>query len=145
MKIRPLSIALVVGVATILASGAVALGSSTSTGSTVGLDRLDAALSPSAFARGIATFDAVPTAANVAALQGFGLAVQPMNHLPLAIVRGSVASIDAAVHAGAANDVYPDDRIQLFDKASADAMGSALPRSKGFTGKGVTVAVVDSG
>ena len=144
MKIRPLPLALIAGLATILASGAVALGSSTSTSSTVGLNRLDA-LSPSAFARGIATFDAVPTAANVAALQGFGLAVQPMKHLPLAIVRGSVASIDAAVHAGAANDVYPDDRIQLFDKASADAMGSALPRSRGFTGKGVTVAVVDSG
>jgi serine protease AprX len=145
MKIRLLSLALVAGLATLLASGAVALGSSTAANPTVGLDRLDASFSPTAVARGIATFDAAPTPANVAALQGFGLTVQPMKHLPLALVRGPVASIDAAMHGRAANDVYPDDRIHLFDRASADAMGSALPRSKGFTGKGVTVAVVDSG
>ncbi len=145
MKIRLLPLALVAGLAAFLASGAVALGSSTAVSPTVGLDRVDASFSPAAVARGIATFDAVPAAGTVAALQALGLTVQPMKHLPLALVRGPVASIDAAVHGGVANDVYPDDRIQLFDKASADAMGAALPRSKGFTGKGVTVAVVDSG
>jgi serine protease AprX len=145
MKIRPLPLALVAGLATILASAAVALGSSTSANPTVGLDRLDASYSPLAVVRGVATFDAVPTAANVAALGAYGLTVQPMKHLPLALVRGPVQAMDAAVHGGAANDVYPDERIQLFDRASADAMGAAVPRSKGFTGKGVTVAVVDSG
>jgi serine protease AprX len=128
-----------------LAFGAVALGSSTATAAQIGLSRLDARFSPSAVARGIATFDAVPTAANVATLESFGLTVQPMQRLPLALVRGPVSAVDAAVAAGAANDVYPDERIQLFDKASADAMGAAIPRAKGFTGKGVTVAVVDSG
>ena len=44
-----------------------------------------------------------------------------------------------------ADDVYPDDPIELFDQASADAMGSAIPRANGFTGKATTVAVVDSG
>jgi serine protease AprX len=109
MKIRLLPLALVAGLATLLASGTVALGGSTAVSPTVGLDRLDASFSPAAVARGIATFDAVPTAANVAALQAFGLTVQPMKHLPLALVRGPVASIDAAVHGGAANDVYPDE------------------------------------
>jgi len=68
-----------------------------------------------------------------------------MKHLPLALVRGTVQSMSAAVAGGAANDVYPDDKIELFDQASADAMGAATPRANGFTGKGVTVAVVDSG
>jgi serine protease AprX len=68
-----------------------------------------------------------------------------MKHLPLAIVRGSVASIRQAVTTGAAHDVYPDEHIQLLDTASSDSMGAAFARSKTFTGKGVTVAVVDSG
>jgi serine protease AprX len=68
-----------------------------------------------------------------------------MKHLPLAIVKGSIASMQQAVATGAATDVYPDERIQLFDTASSDAMGAAQTRAAGLTGKGVTVAVVDSG
>ncbi len=68
MKIRLVPLALLAGLATFLASGAVALGSSAAASETIGLDHLDASFSPTALARGIATFDAVPTAANVAAL-----------------------------------------------------------------------------
>jgi len=93
----------------------------------------------------IATLDAVPTALLTQALGGLGLEVQPMRHLPLAIVRGPVAALEAAVTSGLANDVYPDERIELFDTASSDAMGAAATRAAGLTGKGVTVAVVDSG
>jgi serine protease AprX len=128
-----------------LASGAVAHGGSKAASALPGLGRIDAASSTTAVVRGIATFTSVPTAAQTAALQGLGLTVQPMKHLPLALVKGPVASLDAAVGQGLATDVYPDERVQLLDKASADAMGAALPRAKGFTGKGVTVAVVDSG
>src|SRR6187402_2558351 len=89
---------------------------------------------------GIATFDSVPTAATTAALRGLGLEVQPMSRLSLAIVRGPVAAMQAAVTSGTANDVYPDDPIQLLDTASSDAMGAAIPRSQGLNGEGVTVA-----
>src|SRR5919201_971836 len=112
---------------------------------TVGVDRLSAGYSPATVVRGIATFDAVPTALDVAALKQYGLTVQPMEHLPLALVKGTVASMQSAVQLGTANDVYPDDPIELFDTASSDAMGAAIPRANGFTGKGTTVAVVDSG
>ncbi len=145
MKIRPLLLAFLAALVAALLSSAGALGSSTATADTIGLARLDAASSPTSVVRGIATFDAVPTVANVAALKAYGLTVQPMKHLPLALVLGPVASIDAAVQGGAANDVYPDEQLRYFDRSSADAMGAALPRAKGFTGKGVTVAVVDSG
>jgi serine protease AprX len=145
MKLRLLLLS-VAGTLAVLASGAVSYaGPAVTAASAPGLARLDAHFAPAAVVRGIATFGSVPTQANVDSLRALGLVVQPMKHLPLALVRGPVASIDAAVNTGAATDVYPDDRIQLFDKASADAMGTAIPRANGYTGKGVTVAVVDSG
>lgn len=110
-----------------------------------GLSRLLTAYDGLVVTRGIATFDAIPTATQVAALQSLGLAVQPLRNVPLALLHGSVAAMQSAVSAGHATDVYPDEPITLFDTASADAMGAAGPRAAGFTGKGVTVAVVDSG
>jgi serine protease AprX len=94
---------------------------------------------------GIASLDAVPSAVVVASLERLGLEVQPMRHLPLVIVRGPGDAMRAAVAAGLADDVYPDEPIQLFDTASSDAMGGATTRAAGLTGKGATVAVVDSG
>ena len=134
-----------VAVLAVLVPGGSAVGSLPPGEPTVGLDRLTATSSPVSIVRGIATLDAAPTALDVAALQAHGLTVQPMKHLPLALVRGPVQSMKGAVMGGAANDVYPDERIELFDQASADAMGAAAPRAQGFTGKGVTVAVIDSG
>jgi len=93
----------------------------------------------------IVTLDAVPTAPVTDALEALGLAVQPMRQLPLAIVRGPAAAVEAAVATGIADDAYPEEPIQLLDTASSDAMGAAVPRAQGFTGEGVTVAVVDSG
>ena len=110
-----------------------------------GLSRMLAVFDGAAVLRGIATFDAVPAPSQVVALQALGLAVQPMRNVPLAVVHGSVAAMQAAVDQGLANDVYPDEKIELFDTASADAMGAATTRAMGLTGKGVTVAVVDSG
>jgi serine protease AprX len=112
---------------------------------TPGLSRLLAADYGVTPTLGIATFDAAPTMAQVTALQGLGLAVQPMRHTPLALVYGTVAAMQSAVAAGLATDVYPDEPIELFDTVSSDAMGAATPRAAGLTGRGVTVAVVDSG
>lgn len=109
-----------------------------------GLSRLLAA-NPTGSVRGIATFGSAPSALQLSALKGLGLAVQPMRHVPLALVVGPVAALEAAVTGGIANDVYPDEPIQLLDTASSDAMGAAGSRSAGLTGNGVTVAVVDSG
>ena len=110
-----------------------------------GLARLLAAYDGGALTRGIATFDAAPTSAQVAALQGAGLAVQAMRRVPLALVFGSVATMQAAAAAGLANDIYPDEAIELFDTASSDVIGAAPLRAAGLTGQGVTVGIVDSG
>lgn len=143
MKLR-----LLMGLVAVLASlvpGAAALGSLPAGEPTVGLDRLNAASSPLTVTRGVATFDAVPTTLDVSALKAQGLTVQAMKNLPLALVRGTVQSMNSAVQVGAANDIYPDEKLELFDQSSSDAMGAAIPRANGFTGKGTTVAVVDSG
>jgi len=137
------------GTAAVLALGLALSGALTTSAVSLdvptGLGQLLAAYSPSTSVRGIAEFGSVPTSAQVGALRALGLVVQPMRHVPLALVAGPVSAMQAAVTGGVADDVYPDDPIQLLDTASSDAMGAALPRAAGFTGKGVTVAVVDSG
>ena len=112
-----------------------------------GLSELLAAKSPSAQVRGIAEFGAVPTTDQVSALNNLGLLVQPMHNVRLAIVFGPVSAMQRAVNLGIAGDIYPDEKIQLLDTASSDAMGGAAAalRQSGFDGHGVTVAVVDSG
>ena len=110
-----------------------------------GLSQLLAAYSGATAVRGIAEFDAIPTAADASALKALGLSVQRLHNLPLALVFGPVAAMQAAVTTGRAVDVYPDEPVQLFDTASADAMGAAALRAAGYTGQGVTVAVIDSG
>ena len=112
-------------------------------GDTPGLARLLDNGTPTG--RAIATFDSTPTATQVTALKALGLTVQPMKRLPLALVSGTVAQFRSAVTTGVANDVYPDESIDLLDTTSSDAMGGAALRAKGLTGKGVTVGVVDSG
>jgi serine protease AprX len=128
------------------ASGSASTDSPTAGG--IGLDRLLAADVDSA--RGIATFDTVPTAAEVSALRGLGLVVQPMQQLPLALVRGPVSALTEAVRSGVADDVYPDEKLAYHDTRSSNETSSTVAaaerlRARGLTGKGVTVGIVDSG
>ncbi|GAB3764413.1 serine protease AprX [Nocardioides ginsengisegetis] len=113
-----------------------------------GLARLLAGGTPTG--RAIVELPSVPTAAQVSALRGLGLTVQPMHRLPMALVQGSVAQITSAVTSGIGTDVYPDEQLQYTDTASSDAMSSTVGaakalRAKGFTGKGETVGIIDSG
>ncbi|MGZ5417532.1 MAG: S8 family peptidase [Nocardioides sp.] len=124
-------------------TGTLATTATSATALPTGLSRLLAGGTPTG--RAIATFDTVPTAADVDALESLGLTVQPMEHLKLALVAGPVEAMRAAVTRDVATDVYPDEKIELLDTASTDAMGTANLRAKGLTGKGVNVAVVDSG
>ena len=99
--------------------------------------------------RAIVELSHVPSTQDVSALKTLGLTAQPMKKLPLVIVAGPTAAMKAAVTTGLAQDVYPDERIQLLDTPSSNAMSSSAAAAtnlrKTFTGKGVTVGVVDSG
>jgi serine protease AprX len=123
------------------------VGAASAASSHTGLNQLLAAKALSAKVRAIAEFSAVPSASQVSALNNLGLLVQPMQKTPLAIVFGPVAAMQKAVNGGIARDIYPDQRIQLLDTASSNAMGGAAAalRQSGADGHGVTVAVVDSG
>ena len=139
-----------IAIAFVLAVSTASLGSPAVRGSTLGpvptgLSQLLAAYDATAVVRGIAVLSSVPTAGQVSALQALGLAVQSMRQVELALVVGSVGSMQAAVTAGVAEDVYPDLPIELLDTASSDAMGAAAARAAGLTGAGITVGVVDSG
>lgn len=91
----------------------------------------------------IATFSSIPTAEQQAALEAKGLVVQRMKHLPLAIISGTPAQIVSA--RGVADAVYPNERLTYFWDVSNRTMKADSAQALGWTGKGVQVAVVDSG
>jgi serine protease AprX len=116
---------------------------------TLSTPRADAAGLPAAPpVRGIATFTTSPTADQVDGLRALGLTVQPLRTLPMVLVAGPAGAVAKA--SGIAQAVYPNDRLDYLDTASSNVMSSSTTaaralRAKGFTGKGVTVGVVDSG
>ena len=127
--------------------GAVALGPVTHAVADTGQVPMPALAAP---VKGVATFAGAPDAADIAALRDLGLTVQPLEALPMALVAGPAEALRAAVTEGPARRVYPDERLTYLDTASSNVMSSspraaAALRAKGFTGKGVTVGVVDSG
>ncbi len=95
---------------------------------------------------GVATFGGtMPTATQIDGLRGLGLRVQPLQHLPLALLRGPRAAMVQAVTTGLATDVYPNERLVLYSTSSNAAMRVEQVHALGVNGAGVGVAVVDSG
>lgn len=96
---------------------------------------------------GIATFPGrTPTDADAQRLEGLGLEVQLTSNLPLAIVRGPVDAMLTAVEHGYAYDVYPNERLETFDRTSSAAIGAdTVWEDLGYDGSGVGVAVIDTG
>ncbi|HEY8200713.1 MAG TPA: S8 family serine peptidase, partial [Actinomycetota bacterium] len=94
---------------------------------------------------GVATLSGVATGERAEALRRLGLQVHPLEHLPLAFVAGTPAQLQQAVRSGAAVDVYPNERLRYFSAESVQAMSVEPLRAQGLTGKGIGVAVVDSG
>jgi serine protease AprX len=110
-----------------------------------GVSRLAANAVEGVRTRAILTLDRPATSLLAGRLAALGLTVQPLSHLPMAIVAGTPAQLLAAVHSGLARDVYPDEPIELLSDESTATLRADIPRAAGFTGKGVTVAVIDSG
>ena len=111
-----------------------------------GLTRLLAGGPPAGEAvAGIAVLDGsqAPGHRQLAALRALGLQVQAYKRLPMAIVRGPRHALAASVRRGLARDVYPNDRLEYLSVDSRRQ--TRVDRLPGITGKGVTVAVVDSG
>lgn len=97
---------------------------------------------------GVATFGrggAAKAARAEGPLAALGVRALPLRNLPLALVSGTKAQLRTAVAEGLAVDVYPDQRLSYFSAGSTAAIRAEGPRAEGLTGKGVGVAVVDTG
>ena len=79
------------------------------------------------------------------ALSGLGLSVVAMQRLPLALVSGTRAQLESAVRKGVALDVYPDQPLRYHSAETTAAIRSNVLRDTGLRGRGVGVAVVDTG
>lgn len=100
--------------------------------------------------RAVVRFADVPSRAQLRALRGLGLTVRGLDALPMAVVHGPAATLARIVPEGLGLDVRPDEVLAYADTASSDVMSSSPAaakklRSRGLTGKGVTVGVIDSG
>lgn len=109
------------------------------------LQQLAASLSEPAPLLGIAMLPQAPGQTEVEQLEAIGLEVQPLRHLPMALVRGPLAALTAAVSQGPARDVYPNRPLSYFSEASTAAIGADITRASGIDGRGIGVAIVDSG
>ena len=74
-----------------------------------------------------------------------GLQAQGFKHLPLAAVVGVKDVVTTIVGKGLARDVYPNEALRYFSEESTEAMRADVTRAEGVTGKGVGIAIVDSG
>jgi len=81
--------------------------------------------------------------AGASRLRSMGMQAWPYRRLPMAVVRGTLAQLTAAVTRGVVRDVYPNERLEYFSAASRRT--TRVDRVRGLSGKGVTVAIVDSG
>ena len=106
---------------------------------------LDSALDAGQPLVGIAMLDRVPASEDVSALQAHGLFVQPLHHLPMALVKGRPQQLLEAWQQGAARDIYPDRRLSWDSDKSTAAMHADQTRALGYIGSGVGIAIVDSG
>jgi serine protease AprX len=95
----------------------------------------------------VATFDGTTnTPGVVAALRKLGLEAVGLRNLPMAFVQGPLALVTKAVTKGVVLDMWPNERLQYHSVESNQAIGADVAREEfGVTGKGVGVAIVDSG
>jgi serine protease AprX len=101
----------------------------------------------SAVAGAIVTFgQAPPSPQQVDALRRLGLTAQGLRRLPFALVRGPQAAIDRVAGVPGVTAVHPDFDVEpVWTRSNETIRVSAALRAAGLTGKGVQVAVVDTG
>jgi serine protease AprX len=94
----------------------------------------------------VLTFDHYPTAADLLALQAVGVQVRPLRALPMVGVQGTSLQILVLPALPGLRSIYFNRRLSYFLDESVPLIGANRVWSElGVTGKGVTVAVIDSG
>jgi serine protease AprX len=94
----------------------------------------------------VLTLDHYPTAADLLAIRAAGVEVRPFRALPMVAVRGAGLQIQRLPALPGLRSIYFNRRLTYFLDESAPLIGAPRVWSElGVTGRGVTVAVIDSG
>src|SRR6266403_229714 len=94
----------------------------------------------------VLTFDHYPTATDLLALRATGVQVRPLRALPMVGVQGTSLQIRLLPALSGLRSIYFNRRLSYFLDESVPLIGANRVWSElGVTGKGVTVAVIDSG
>lgn len=107
--------------------------------------KLNAAL-PTDSLQAILTYDHKPTTLDITAVTGLGLLVQKFEKLPMLGVLGTPVQIRAALKLGGLRSVYYNKPLSYLLHESVPLIGADRVWDElGYTGRGVGVAVIDSG
>jgi serine protease AprX len=94
----------------------------------------------------VLTFDHYPTATDLLAIRATGVQVRALRALPMVGVRGTSLQIGILPILPGLRSIYFNRRLSYFLDESVPLIGANRVWSElGYTGKGVTVAVIDSG
>ncbi|WLD94099.1 S8 family serine peptidase [Alkalihalobacillus sp. AL-G] len=95
----------------------------------------------------VVTYSQMPTDQQVQELNEFGIRTKTYKHLPMIAVKGTKLEIDALLQSGLeALSIYYNKDLEYFLRDSRKLVGAEkVWNDLGYTGKGTTVAVIDSG
>jgi serine protease AprX len=102
--------------------------------------------SPLRFIEAVVTFDHSPTAKDLLALQASGVQVRPFRVLPMVGVRGTSLNLRGLLTMRGVRSIHFNRQLTYFLDESVPVIGAdRVWNELRYTGKGVTVAVIDSG
>jgi serine protease AprX len=94
----------------------------------------------------VLTFGNYPTASDLLAIRATGVRLYSFRALPMVAVRGTGLQIQSLFALPGLRSVYLNRQLSYFLDESVPLIGARRVQNElGFTGKGVTVAVIDSG
>lgn len=95
----------------------------------------------------VVTYDQMPTDSQVNVLKDAGLKTKTYSKLPMVAITGTSAEVNQLLDQGlSALSIYYNKKLDYFMKDSRKLVGAErVWNDLGYTGKGTTVAVVDSG
>ena len=115
-------------------------------GLTTWIDPLLSAAVPGAPVQAVLTFDHYPTASDLLAIRATGLLARPYRALPMVAVQGTGLQLSGLPALPGLRSISVNRPLRYFLDESALLIGAPRAWSElGVTGRGVTVAVIDSG
>jgi serine protease AprX len=110
------------------------------------IDPLLSAALPGAPVQAVLTFDHYPTASDLLAIRAAGLLARPYRALPMVAVQGTSLQLNSLPALSGLRSIRLNQPLRYFLDESAPLIGAPRAWSElGVTGRGVAVAVIDSG